>query len=406
MAGKGKGFATRAIHAGERYDAGTGAVGTPIYQTSTFYHPEKPDGRGGWVPNEEFIYSRFANPTVRAVEEKLASLEGAEDALCFASGMGAISATCLSLVRPGEDIVAQANVYGGTTSLLNHELTRLGVTTHYSFEGTADTLADLVTEKTRAVMVEAPSNPFGFIVDLPLLRRRLEKEWGAKRPRILMDATLASPYNFQSLTHGADLVLHSATKYLNGHSDIIAGCVAGPKALIEPIRPWLRSIGASMDPHQAFLLRRGIATLAVRMERHNSSAAEIAQALSGHPSVERVWHPSLPDHPDHKLGRRLMRGFGSILALQLRTRDVAAARAFLRRLNLFAVAASLGGVESLASLPVDNQHARTSLEVRRKLGITDTLVRLAVGLEDPADLLDDLRKALPPAPAARGRPKI
>lgn len=392
MAARRRGPSTTAVHAGERYDPGTGAVGTPIYQNTTFYYPRRPTGKGRWVPSE-FVYTRYSNPTTRAAEEKIAALEGAEDAICFASGMAAVASANLSLVRPGESIVSQANIYGGSTGLFNHEFQRLGIPVRYAYESDAESLVALADDSTRVVYVEAPSNPFNFIVDLPRLAVLLRKRFGRKRPRILIDSTTASPVNFRPLEAGADLVIHSATKYLNGHSDIIAGAVAGSKALVDGIRPWLKSLGASMDPHAAFLLRRGLATLPLRMKRHNENGKVISEFLERHPKVESAWHPSLPSHPHHALGRRLMRGFGSLIAFQPKTRSARSARRFLESLELFAVAASLGGVESLASLPIQSQHRLTPPAMRRKLGITPTLVRLAVGLEDAEDLVADLRAA-------------
>ncbi|HLE47409.1 MAG TPA: PLP-dependent aspartate aminotransferase family protein [Candidatus Thermoplasmatota archaeon] len=394
MAKRARGLTTIAVHAGERYDPSTGAVGTPIYQNSTFYYPRKPDGRGGWVPNEDFIYSRYSNPTVQAAEEKFAALEGAESAICFASGMAAVSASNLAFVKAGETVVAQANMYGGTIGLFNREFQRLGIGVKYSWTGAAEDLASLVDASTRIVYVEAPSNPFNHIVDLPKLRQLLDRKWGRKRPRILIDATTASPYNFRPLEHGADISIHSATKYLNGHSDIIAGAVAGSNSLMEEIRPWLKSFGGCMDPHQAFLLRRGMATLALRMRRHNENGVAMARMLARHRAVETVWHPSLSDHPSHGLGRRLMKGFGSIVTFQLKTRRAAAARRFFGRLELFAIAASLGGVESLASLPLETQYRLTPPTMRKRLGVTPTLIRLALGIEDTDDLLADVTQAL------------
>lgn len=393
MAVRRGGLTTIAVHAGERYDPNTGAVGTPIFQNSTFYFPRRPDASGKWVDNE-FTYTRYSNPTTRAAEEKIAALENTEDAVCFASGMAAIAAATLSLVKPGENIVAQANVYGGSTALFNNEFKRLGIGTKYSFDGAAESLLSLVDEKTRVVFVEAPSNPFNFIVDLPQLAAGLRKTWGRNRPRVIIDATTASPVNFRATKHGADVVVHSATKYLNGHSDIIAGAVAGSKASMDQIRPWMKSLGGSMDPHAAFLLRRGLTTLPIRMQRHNLNGRAVSEFLEDHPKVDAAWHPSLASHPHHKLGRRLMRGFGSLIAFQPKTRRLAAARKFLESLELFAIAASLGGVESLAALPIETQHRMTSPEMRKKLGITPTLVRLAVGIEDAADIITDLKQAM------------
>jgi cystathionine beta-lyase/cystathionine gamma-synthase len=387
------GLTTIAVHAGERYDPSTGAVGTPIFQNSTFYYPRKPDANGKWVESD-FVYTRFGNPTTRAAEEKIAALEDAEDAVCFSSGMAAIAASLLSLLKPGDSIVSQASVYGGSTTLFNNQFRRLGITTNYSFEGSAEDLLARVDESTRVVFVEAPSNPFNYIVDLPKLAAGLRKAWGRDRPKIVIDATTASPANFRPLENGADLVVHSATKYLNGHSDIIAGVVAGPQGLVEAIRPWLRGLGGSMDPHAAFLLRRGLATLALRMERHNLNGRLVSEFLESQRKVEAVWHPSLRSHPHYQLGKRLMKGYGSLIAFQPRTRNRLRARRFLEALDVFHVAASLGGVESLAGFPVETQHRFTTTSMRKKLGITPTLVRLAVGIEDADDLIGDLRQAI------------
>jgi cystathionine beta-lyase/cystathionine gamma-synthase len=387
------GAATTAVHAGDGLEPGTGSVVTPIYQTSTFAYPERPDGRGGWAPANWF-YTRYANPTTAGAEAKVAALEGAERCLAFASGMAAMSAAVLGPVRSGGRVLSMSGIYGGTQSLLAKQVPALGVGVDVSASLDAGVLADLASEDTSVVITELPTNPFNRIVDLPGLVGRLEKRWGRERPWIVSDATFATPLNLRPLEHGADFSVHSATKYLNGHSDLVGGVVSGAARDLEPLESWRRNVGASMDPHQAFLLSRGLKTLELRVRRAEHNARILAEALDGHRQVEEVWHLSLKGHPDHALARRLLEGPGAVVAFRLRRGGLAASRRLLHGLELFAPAPSLGGVESLASLPIETSHASMGPKEQRAQGITPTLVRLAVGIETAEDLVEDVRRAL------------
>lgn len=387
------GDATTAVHAGESIDPGTGAVVTPLYQASTFTYPRRPTPEGGWTDSNWF-YTRYGNPTVAAVQERVAALEGTDAAMAFASGMGAIANTIFANVRAGERIATMAHIYGGTTSLLAEHAPRFGIEVDTCPTMDAGELADTVTETTSVVHTETPTNPFNRVLDLPRLRALLDKRWGRSRPKIVMDSTFATPINLRPVSHGADYAVHSATKYLNGHADIIGGVVAGSKANIDRLVPWLKNFGACMDPHQAFLLGRGIKTLEVRLRRQEKNAKAVAEALESHRKVEAVWHLSLPSHPDYALGRKLLHGPGAIVTLKLRSHRGKDATRFMQALELFAPAPSLGGVESLVSLPIETSHARATPAQRKVQGIAADLVRLAVGVETASDVVDDVRKAL------------
>lgn len=389
------GKGTVAVHAGTYEDRETGAVGTPIYQSATFYYPRKRGRNGSWVEDRSgYIYTREANPTVEAVERKVAALEGAPESLTFSSGMAAIASSLLAYFRPGGRVLSQAEIYGGSWIFLDRHLKPLGADVAFTSSYDADEVAESTDESTRLVYTEVPTNPFNRLIDLPRLRRNLEKRWGKARPLMLTDATLATPLNLCPLESGADLSLHSATKYLGGHSDVIAGVCSGSARRIEPVFEWRYHFGGCMDPHQAFLLERGLKTLHVRLRRQEANAKAVAEYLDGHPKVETVYHLSRPNHPDRHLARRLLKGPGALLSFRLRRNDRRAAVRFLSALELFAQAPSLGGVDSLATIPRETSHRHHSEKEARALGVTPSLVRLALGIEDAADLLGDVKRAL------------
>ncbi|HUH13515.1 MAG TPA: PLP-dependent aspartate aminotransferase family protein [Longimicrobiales bacterium] len=375
------GPSTRAVHAGAAPAHPNAPVVTPLVHSATFYTEPEPTG--------EVRYTRYGtNPVHQALGEKLAALEAAEAALVTGSGMAACAMALLSLLEAGQHVVAARALYGGTLVLLRDELPRLGITTTFVDD---DGWEAAVRPETRVLLVEVPSNPTLRVADLrPLARLARERELD-----LVVDATFATPINLRPLEHGATLVYHSATKYLGGHSDVTAGVVAGSALRVEAVRGRLKSFGASLDPGGAWLLERGVKTLAVRVERQNRTALALAQWLRAHPAVERVLHPGLEDHPDHAVARALMSGFGGMLSLVVRGGDEAAL-ALLRRLELFRVAPSLGGVESLVSMPRYTSHAGVERDERHALGIADGFVRLSIGIEEEADLRADLERALAP----------
>ena len=377
-------FATRCVHAGQEPDPTTGAVMTPIYTTST-YVQESPG------VNKGYDYARTKNPTRMAFERCIADLEGGSKAFAFASGLAAISTT-LDLLDHGSHIVAVDDLYGGSRRLFERVRRRsAGHDISYVDLTDADRLEAAIRPDTRLIWVETPTNPTLKLIDLERIATI------AKRRGILTaaDNTFASPYIQRPLEHGFDLVVHSTTKYLNGHSDMIGGvAVVGENAELSDRMTFLQNaVGAIQGPFDSFLALRGLKTLALRMERHCASALKIAQWLERHPKVRRVHYPGLASHPQHALAKKQMRAFGGMISAEL-TGTVEDAKRFLERCRLFALAESLGGVESLIEHPALMTHGSVPPEVRATLGISDTLVRLSVGIEDADDLIADLKAAL------------
>ncbi|HEX7297606.1 MAG TPA: PLP-dependent transferase [Solirubrobacteraceae bacterium] len=381
-----KGPSTTAVHgAGPR---GPGLAGD-VERSATFRldaaglaDVEATGGVNTWY------YSRLANPTVARAATAVAALEGAEDALLFASGMAAIESALTTLVPPGGRLVAAAELYGDTIALLRGEWSAAGRQVAY-VDASDHAGLTVALDGADALLVEAVSNPMLRVADLPSLAA-LARRAGALA---LVDATFASPFNVQPLAHGFDLVLHSATKYLNGHTDLVAGAVAGSTAIVERLRPAAALRGATLDPGAAFLLERGMKTLAVRMQRHNVNGLTVASWLAGRDDVAAVAYPLLPTHPDEALARALLRGAGGLVTVTLRG-DPDRGRRVLGRLELIAHAASLGGVESLACLPRVTSHAALSPEELDRQGILSTTIRLSLGIEDAEDLIADLDRAL------------
>jgi cystathionine gamma-lyase/homocysteine desulfhydrase len=369
------------IHAGQRPDPSTGAVMPPVYLTSTYRQPRLESG-------QEHTYARGINPSRSALERNLADLEGGESASCFASGMAAIAAV-LGLLESGDHVVSTARVYGGTHRLFQQQLTRHGL--EFGWVETSDPAATAaaVRRETRMLYVETPTNP---TLELTDLRRaaRIARRHGLL---LVVDNTFMTPCLQRPLELGADLVVHSTTKFLNGHSDSVGGSVVAASADLGDRIRWIQNtVGAILSPLDSFLVLRGVKTLALRMERHESNAGEVAGYLAQHPAVERVHYPGLADHPQHRLARRQMDGYGAVVSFDLGRKS--RARRFLSRLRTIALAESLGGVESLASYPASMTHGSMTPAARRKLGVTDGLVRLSVGIERVEDLLEDLERAL------------
>ena len=375
------GFATRAIHAGQDADPATGATVVPIYATST-YTQEAPGRHKGYE------YSRSGNPTRTALETCLASLEGGERGLAFASGLAATTAV-LSLLKPGDEVVAAADLYGGTYRLLERVFKPWGLVARYTEDGSPTGFASIITGKTRLVWIETPTNPLLQILDIAAIAE-LARRAGAW---LAVDNAFASPYLQQPLRLGADLVIHSTTKYLGGHSDVIGGAVIGSNSVLERIAFYQNAAGGVPGPFDAWLTLRGIKTLAVRMEQHCANARQLATWLAQRPQVKRVYYPGLPSHPGHEIAQRQMRDFGGMISVSLHG-GKEAALSLLRRTKLFSLAESLGGVESLIGHPATMTHASIPADIRQARGIDDGLVRLSVGIEDVDDLLGDLRQAL------------
>jgi cystathionine beta-lyase/cystathionine gamma-synthase len=377
-----EGISTRAVHAGSEAAQADGPVVSPVYQTSTFFTEAEPSG--------EVRYTRYGtNPNHERVAERVAALEGAERALVLGSGNAATALSLLACTGSGGHIVAQSRLYGGTLRLLNLELPRLGIeTTFVELDGD---WAAAVRQNTRAFLIEVPVNPTLRIPDTDAVAATAR----AHGAPLIVDATFATPVNFRPLEHGADLVVHSATKYLGGHSDVTAGVVAGRAELVASVQERLKSFGPVLDPHATWLLERGIKTLAVRMARHNENGLAFAQHFEGHPAVARVLYPGLASHPDHARARLLFDGFGGMVSLVVRGGDAAALRT-VNRLRLMCVAPSLGGVETLVSMPRYTSHAALSPEQRHALGIDDGFIRFSLGIEDARDLIADLEQALEP----------
>ncbi len=380
---------TLSIHAGEeRFHVGT-SVGIEIARTANFTFASTEEMKR-WAEGTSgaYIYTRYGNPTLRIAEKKIAALEGAEDAVVAASGSAAISSTLLALLRAGDEIIATRQLYGGSYKLLRDIFPQLAITVRLIDANLAG-IEKLVGPRTRVLYVETPTNPTLRLVDLRAAARFAE-EWGLVA---VIDNTFATPVLQKPLAMGFHIALHSASKYLAGHSDVIAGAAAGSAALMKKVRGNMIQMGGSMDPEAAFLLVRGIKTLGVRIERQSKTAMAVAKYLAKHPKVARVHYPGLASHPDHRLAKRQMRDFGAMMAFDLKG-GLDAARRFCDRVRVFLLAASLGGVESLVVLPIFTSHYKMSIEELRAASVEPGTVRMSVGLEDAEDLIEDLRQAL------------
>jgi methionine-gamma-lyase len=386
---KERGDATLAIHGGEEKYHVNAPVVTPVTRTSNFtFRSTEEMKRWAEGRSSAYIYTRYANPTLAVAERKLAALEGAEAAVVCASGMAAISSALLSVLRAGDELIATRQLYGGGYRLMRDIFPRFGIVVKH-VEADLEGVEKAVTPRTKALYVETPTNPTLRLVDV---RKAMAF---AKKHRLtsIVDNTMASPVLQKPIEFGFDIVVHSATKFLAGHSDIVAGAVAGTQAAMDKVRRNIIYLGGSMDPGAAFLLIRGMKTLGIRIERQCRTAMAVAKFLERHPKVARVHYPGLRSHPDHALARRQMHGFGSMMAFDLKG-GLKAARRFCDRVRIFLMAASLGGVESLVILPVYTSHYKMSPAELRGAGVGPGTVRVSVGLEDPEDLIEDLRQAL------------
>ncbi|WP_010916430.1 PLP-dependent transferase [Thermoplasma volcanium] len=375
------GFNTRAVQSGELRDPRFGNVTTPIFETSTFVFPNsEKDAYIDNTRNLPYIYTRWGNPTVQAFEEKYASLEKAEHALSFSSGMGAITSVILALAERGDKILSVSDLYGQTFYFLNKVLPEYGISVEYISTDRLNS-GEFKPSDYDIIYLESITNP---TLKVPDIKAVSERSTGKK---IIVDATFASPYNQNPLDLGADVVIHSATKYISGHSDVVMGVFStNDKSIFDKVVVRRKTFGSNPDPIQSYLALRGIKTLGLRMEKHNKNGMELAKYLRTEPRISHVYYP------DTEIGKKVLRGFGGMISFELRPElDV---HVFMRNLKIPMVAASLGGVESLITLPVETSHSSMTKEERERIGITDNLVRFSIGIEDHVDLIDDIKQAL------------
>lgn len=376
-------FGTKAIHAGVRPDPSTGAIMTPIYQTST-YVQEAPG------INKGFEYARTQNPTRQALEENLAALENASYGICYSSGLAAMDAI-LKMFQSGDEIISTNDLYGGSYRLLTKIFKGFGLNGRFINMADPNSLSRYINEKTKLVWIETPTNPMLSIVDIEAICKIAHQH----NILVCVDNTFSSPFLQTPLDLGADMVTHSATKYLNGHSDVIHGCiVSNDKEIADHLRFIQNAAGAVPGPMDCFLVLRGIKTLHLRVERSCHNASAIAVFLKGHPAVSKVYYPGFKDHPNHSIAAKQMRLFGGMLSFDLHANTYESAKKVLSATHLFSLAESLGGVESLIGHPASMTHASIPKSERLKVGLTDSLIRLSVGIEDVEDLIEDLRRAL------------
>jgi methionine-gamma-lyase len=384
------GINTQMVHAGHEMDS-TGAVNVPIYQTSTFAFKSAESGAALFAGKEDgYIYTRIGNPTIRALETNIASLEEGFGGIATSSGMAAVGTVYLALLEKGAHMVSTASVYGPSRGLMENHLSRFGVESTYVDTSDLGNIRKALRPNTRLIYVETPSNPSMQVTDLRGAAE-IAKESGCL---LVVDNTFASPYLQKPLGLGADVVLHSITKFINGHADVVGGVlVAKEKEIHDRLRSVMVAVGCNMDPHQAFLVLRGVKTLGIRVERAQANAMTIARWLEAHPKVERVRYIGLPSHPQHDLAKRQMTGFGSMISFELMG-GLEAGRRLMNAVKVATLAVSLGGVETLIEHPASMTHASMSKEAREAAGFTDGLVRYSVGIEDVEDLIADLEQAL------------
>jgi cystathionine beta-lyase/cystathionine gamma-synthase len=378
---------TQAVRGGSSLEKKNGPLSTPIYQTSTF---EVTDNQEQVRATEtDRFYTRYGNPTHTVVERAIAHLEGTEAALLFSSGMAAITTSLLTFVKAGDHIVAQRDIYGGVTKFLSQWLPKLGVETSFVDTNDLEQHARAIRPNTKIIHIESPTNPTVKVVDLEKIAAL------ARKHNLLttIDSTFATPINCRPAEWGIDLVLHSGTKYFGGHADLICGIATGRRDLIDQIHHVRTTLGGAMDPHAAFLLLRGIKTLAVRVQRQNENALRVAEFLSHHPQVTRVHYPMLHDSPYRELASKYLAGGGGVVAFDVEGSGEDACRV-AEALSLFTLAPSLGGVDSLVSIPVLTSHAMIDPELRKKMGVNKQMIRLSVGIESPGDLIADLERGL------------
>lgn len=376
-------FGTKAVHAGVEPDPSTGAIMTPIFQTSTYVQEEPAKHKG-------YAYARGANPTRNALQKSIAALENGKFALCFSSGMGATD-TVIKLLNAGDEVITSNDLYGGSYRMFKRVYERLGIKFHFTDLTHAGNISRHLNEKTKLIWLETPSNPLMNIIDIQTCVAIARQN----HIRVAVDNTFASPYLQNPLDLGADIVMHSVTKYLSGHSDVIMGAlVTNDEKLHQELAFIQNSCGAVPGPQDSFLVLRGIKTLHLRMERHCQNGRKIAEFLAAHPKVGKVYWPGFTTHPNHEVAKRQMRDFGGMLSFTLKDDDLNKAFTLMKRVQLFSLAESLGGVESLINHPASMTHASIPKEERIKNGLVDSLIRLSIGIEDADDLTHDLEQAL------------
>lgn len=376
-------FGTKAIHAGQEPDPTTGAIMTPIYQTSTYVQAAPGDHKG-------YEYSRGTNPTRKALEDCIAALENAQYGLCFSSGMGAID-TVMKLLKPGDEVIAGDDLYGGTYRIFTKIFAPLGIVFKFIDFTNAENLKQHITSKTKMVWIETPTNPTCKIIDIEAVAK-ISK---ANNLLLGVDNTFASPYNQNPINLGADIVMHSVTKYIGGHSDLVMGALCtNSEKLYNDLFYIYNACGATPGPMDSFLALRGIKTLHVRMERHNANGIAVANYLKNHPAIDKIYWPGFETHPNHEIAKKQMRGFGGMISFTLKGDSKEQAFKVASSFKVFSLAESLGGVESLIGHPASMTHASIPKEEREKVGVTDSLLRLSVGIEDIEDLIADIEQAL------------
>lgn len=376
-------FGTKAIHAGVHPDESTGAIMTPIYQTSTFVQPEVGVNKG-------YEYSRTKNPTRNALENNLAALENGKYGACFGSGLAAIDCV-IKMLDPGDEVISTNDLYGGTFRLFKTIFEKYGIVFHYVGMTNPELVEAKVNEKTKLIWVETPTNPMMNIIDIQAMSAIAKKAdaW------LCVDNTFATPYLQTPLDLGADLIMHSVTKYLGGHSDVVMGAlITSNEEIAKEMYRIQNSSGAVTAPMDSFLVLRGIKTLHLRMQRHCENGADVAKFLAEHPKVDNVYWPGLESHQNHDIAKQQMNGFGGMISFSLVGNKLEDAHKLVKKVKVFALAESLGGVESLIGHPATMTHASIPKEEREKIGIVDSLIRLSVGIEDAEDLIEDLRQAL------------
>jgi len=386
-----KSIETQAIHSGRINDEQFGSLATPLYQTSTFIFDDAQQGADRFAGESEgFIYTRLGNPTTRQLEMRVAAMEGMEDAAATATGMAAVSAALLTNLQAGDHLISSKAVYGCSFALMNHMLKKFGIEVTFVDMTKPDNISAAVKENTKLIFLETPINPNLVVLDLEKICVI------AKKHQLLsiVDNTFLTPVLQQPAKFGADIVIHSATKYLNGHGDVVAGIVCGSREMISDIKlTTLKDIGATMSPHDAWLIMRGIKTLPIRMERHCSNAQTVAEFLEQHEAVNQVFYPGLKSHPGHQFIGKQMKAAGGVIAFELNT-DLKGGADFINSMQLFSIAVSLGDAESLIQHPASMTHSPYEPEERARAGITDSLIRISVGLENVDDIVADLRQAL------------
>jgi cystathionine gamma-lyase len=376
-------FATKAIHAGIEPDPSTGAIMTPIFQTSTYVQAAPGDHKG-------YEYARTQNPTRSVLEKQLAALENGTDAICFASGLAAQDAV-MKLLKSGDEIISCNDLYGGSYRQMVRVYEKFGIKSHFIDMSNPKNVVKAINKKTKLLWLETPTNPMLSIIDLEAICK-IGREKGVL---ICVDNTFASPYLQNPLDLGADIVLHSATKYIGGHSDVVHGClIVKDNDLAQQLRFLQNACGAVPGPQDCFLILRGIKTLHLRVKAACENAVKIADFLKNHPKIDKVYYPGFKDHPNHKIAKKQMRMFGAMLSFDIKGGSVEDATKILSGTHLFSLAESLGGVESLIGHPASMTHASIPREERLKRGLTDSLIRLSVGIEDVDDLIEDLKQAL------------